>query len=105
MKRLAVLRRTRRSCGGDHRAGRAFCAGGDLALLGKGRETGATKELEPLLRAACKWSEDAHHAATRNAAVNGAAAGGYERRARCGHTNRIRRGDVWPKLCQSRLVS
>src|SRR5258706_14773285 len=32
-------------------AGRAFCAGGDLALLGKGRETGATKELEPLLRA------------------------------------------------------
>src|SRR4029077_5176852 len=32
-------------------AGRAFCAGGDLALLGKGRESGATKELEPLLRA------------------------------------------------------
>lgn len=32
-------------------AGRAFCAGGDLAALGKGRQTGATHELEPLLRA------------------------------------------------------
>jgi 2-(1,2-epoxy-1,2-dihydrophenyl)acetyl-CoA isomerase len=32
-------------------AGRAFCAGGDLALIGKGRQTGATQELEPLLRA------------------------------------------------------
>ena len=32
-------------------AGRAFCAGGDLGLIGKGRETGATQELEPLLRA------------------------------------------------------
>ena len=31
-------------------AGRAFCAGGDLALIGKGRAAGATKELEPLLR-------------------------------------------------------
>jgi len=30
--------------------GRAFCAGGDLALIGKGRATGATQELEPLLR-------------------------------------------------------
>src|SRR5437660_10878206 len=32
-------------------AGRAFCAGGDLGALGKGRQTGATHELEPLLRA------------------------------------------------------
>lgn len=32
-------------------AGRAFCAGGDLGLIGKGRQTGATQELEPLLRA------------------------------------------------------
>jgi 2-(1,2-epoxy-1,2-dihydrophenyl)acetyl-CoA isomerase len=32
-------------------AGRAFCAGGDLALIGKGRATGATQQLEPLLRA------------------------------------------------------
>jgi 2-(1,2-epoxy-1,2-dihydrophenyl)acetyl-CoA isomerase len=32
-------------------AGRAFCAGGDLSALGKGRQTGATHELEPLLRA------------------------------------------------------
>ena len=30
--------------------GRAFCAGGDLSLIGKGRETGETKHLEPLLR-------------------------------------------------------
>src|ERR1051325_9279113 len=32
-------------------AGRAFCAGGDLALIGKGRATGDTQSLEPLLRA------------------------------------------------------
>src|SRR6202171_3969336 len=31
-------------------AGRAFCAGGDLGALGKGRQTGATHELEPILR-------------------------------------------------------
>jgi 2-(1,2-epoxy-1,2-dihydrophenyl)acetyl-CoA isomerase len=31
-------------------AGRAFCAGGDLSVIGKGRQTGDTKELEPLLR-------------------------------------------------------
>ena len=30
--------------------GRAFCAGGDLGLIGKGRASGATQELEPLLR-------------------------------------------------------
>jgi 2-(1,2-epoxy-1,2-dihydrophenyl)acetyl-CoA isomerase len=32
-------------------AGRAFCAGGDLGALGKGRQTGATHELGPILRA------------------------------------------------------
>jgi len=32
-------------------AGRAFCAGGDLGAIGKGRQTGATHDLEPLLRA------------------------------------------------------
>jgi 2-(1,2-epoxy-1,2-dihydrophenyl)acetyl-CoA isomerase len=32
-------------------AGRAFCAGGDLAALGKGHQTGRTQELEPILRA------------------------------------------------------
>src|SRR6201987_1192779 len=31
-------------------AGRAFCAGGDLAAIGKGREAGDSKELEPILR-------------------------------------------------------
>jgi len=31
-------------------AGRAFCAGGDLTVIGNGRETGETKHLEPLLR-------------------------------------------------------
>jgi 2-(1,2-epoxy-1,2-dihydrophenyl)acetyl-CoA isomerase len=32
-------------------AGRAFCAGGDLAVIGKGREARDTKQLEPILRA------------------------------------------------------
>src|SRR5260370_23975321 len=32
-------------------AGRAFCAGGDLAAIGKGRRSRETQELEPLLRA------------------------------------------------------
>jgi 2-(1,2-epoxy-1,2-dihydrophenyl)acetyl-CoA isomerase len=32
-------------------AGRAFCAGGDLAAIGKGRQGRETQELEPLLRA------------------------------------------------------
>ena len=32
-------------------AGRAFCAGGDLGALGKGRQTGAAHELGPILRA------------------------------------------------------
>ncbi|HWZ96526.1 MAG TPA: enoyl-CoA hydratase-related protein [Candidatus Dormibacteraeota bacterium] len=32
-------------------AGRAFCAGGDLGVIGKGREANNAKELEPILRA------------------------------------------------------
>lgn len=32
-------------------AGRAFCAGGDLAAIGKGREARDTRQLEPILRA------------------------------------------------------
>ncbi len=32
-------------------AGRAFCAGGDLAAIGKGRQSGETHGLEPVLRA------------------------------------------------------
>ncbi len=31
-------------------AGRAFCAGGDLGLIGKGRERGDSTELAPILR-------------------------------------------------------
>jgi len=31
-------------------AGRAFCAGGDLAAIGKGRQGRETQSLEPLLR-------------------------------------------------------
>src|SRR5882724_3871763 len=31
-------------------AGRAFCAGGDLAVIGKGREANNSKQLEPILR-------------------------------------------------------
>ena len=32
-------------------AGRAFCAGGDLGAIGKGREAGDVSQLEPILRA------------------------------------------------------
>src|SRR6266404_3242684 len=32
-------------------AGREFCAGGDLAVIGKGREANNSKQLEPILRA------------------------------------------------------
>jgi len=32
-------------------AGRAFCAGGDLGVIGKGREANNAKQLEPILRA------------------------------------------------------
>src|SRR6266478_3758153 len=57
-------------------AGRAFCAGGDLALLGKGHETGATKELEPLLRAGMQMVLKMRTMPQPViAAVNGAAAG------------------------------
>ncbi len=57
-------------------AGRAFCAGGDLAAIGKGREARDTRSLEPILRAGMS-------AVLRmrtmpqpvNAAVNRAAAG------------------------------
>jgi len=31
--------------------GRAFCAGGDLGMIGKGREARDPKQLEPILRA------------------------------------------------------
>jgi 2-(1,2-epoxy-1,2-dihydrophenyl)acetyl-CoA isomerase len=31
-------------------AGRAFCAGGDLGAIGKGRERGDATELAPILR-------------------------------------------------------
>ncbi len=57
-------------------AGRAFCAGGDLGVIGKGRQTGATQELEPLLRsgmqAVLKMRTMPQPVI---AAVNGAAAG------------------------------
>src|SRR5258705_13880414 len=57
-------------------AGRAFCAGGDLALLGKGGETGATQELEPLLRAGMQMVLKMRTMPQPViAAVNGAAAG------------------------------
>lgn len=31
-------------------AGRAFCSGGDLGMIGKGHQTGETKDIEPVLR-------------------------------------------------------
>lgn len=57
-------------------AGRAFCAGGDLGALGKGRQTGATHELEPLLRAGMHMVLKMRTMPQPViAAVNGAAAG------------------------------
>lgn len=57
-------------------AGRAFCAGGDLAAMGKGRQTGATHELEPLLRAGMQMVLKMRTIPQPViAAVNGAAAG------------------------------
>ena len=57
-------------------AGRAFCAGGDLGALGKGRQRGATHELEPLLRAGMQMVLKMRTMPQPViAAVNGAAAG------------------------------
>lgn len=57
-------------------AGRAFCAGGDLGLIGKGRASGAAKELEPLLRAGMQVVVRMRTMPQPViAAVNGAAAG------------------------------
>ena len=56
--------------------GRAFCAGGDLGALGKGRQSGATHELEPLLRAGMQMVLKMRTMPQPViAAVNGAAAG------------------------------
>ena len=57
-------------------AGRAFCAGGDLALIGKGRASGDTRALEPLLRAGMQAVLTMRTIPQPViAAVNGAAAG------------------------------
>ncbi len=57
-------------------AGRAFCAGGDLAAMAKGHQTGATQELEPLLRAGMQMVLTMRTMPQPViAAVNGAAAG------------------------------
>src|ERR1700730_217649 len=57
-------------------AGRAFCAAGDLEALGKGRQTGATHELEPLLRAGMRMVLKMRTMPQPViAAINGAAAG------------------------------
>lgn len=57
-------------------AGRAFCAGGDLGAIGKGRQTGATNDLEPLLRAGMQAVLKMRTMPQPViAAVNGAAAG------------------------------
>jgi 2-(1,2-epoxy-1,2-dihydrophenyl)acetyl-CoA isomerase len=57
-------------------AGRAFCAGGDLGSLAKGHQTGATHELEPLLRAGMQMVLKMRTMPQPViAAVNGAAAG------------------------------
>jgi 2-(1,2-epoxy-1,2-dihydrophenyl)acetyl-CoA isomerase len=57
-------------------AGRAFCAGGDLGLIGQGRKNNDTTELEPLLRAGMHAVLKIRSMAQPViAAVNGAAAG------------------------------
>lgn len=57
-------------------AGRAFCAGGDLGSIGKGRASGAAKDLEPLLRAGMQVVVRMRTMPQPViAAVNGAAAG------------------------------
>jgi 2-(1,2-epoxy-1,2-dihydrophenyl)acetyl-CoA isomerase len=57
-------------------AGRAFCAGGDLAAIGKGRRGRETQELEPLLRAGMQAVLKMRTMPQPViAAVNGAAAG------------------------------
>jgi len=57
-------------------AGRAFCAGGDLAVIGKGRESGDSHSLEPLLRAGMQAVLKMRTMPQPViAAVNGAAAG------------------------------
>nr|MDP9148165.1 enoyl-CoA hydratase-related protein [Acidobacteriota bacterium] len=57
-------------------AGRAFCAGGDLGVIGAGRENNDTTELEPLLRAGMHAVLKIRSMAQPViAAVNGAAAG------------------------------
>jgi 2-(1,2-epoxy-1,2-dihydrophenyl)acetyl-CoA isomerase len=57
-------------------AGRAFCAGGDLALIGEGRATGQTQQLEALLTAGMQVVVTMRTMPQPViAAVNGAAAG------------------------------
>jgi 2-(1,2-epoxy-1,2-dihydrophenyl)acetyl-CoA isomerase len=57
-------------------AGRAFCAGGDLGVIGKGRQSGETTELEPILRAGMQVVLKMRTMPQPViAAVNGAAAG------------------------------
>ena len=57
-------------------AGRAFCAGGDLGVIGEGRNNNDTTELEPLLRAGMHAVLKIRSMAQPViAAVNGAAAG------------------------------
>src|SRR5882724_2894390 len=57
-------------------AGRAFCAGGDLALIGKGRQSGNVAGLEPVLRAGMQIVLKMRTMPQPViAAVNGAAAG------------------------------
>jgi enoyl-CoA hydratase/carnithine racemase len=57
-------------------AGRAFCSGGDLGVIGEGRKNNDTTELEPLLRAGMHSVLKIRSMAQPViAAVNGAAAG------------------------------
>ena len=49
-------------------AGRAFCAGGDLAVIGKGHQENDMTELEPLLRSGMQAVGNIQNGALRSAA-------------------------------------
>src|SRR5258708_28566609 len=88
-------------------AGRAFCAGGDLGVIGAGREKNDLSELDPILRAGMR-------AVLRIrtmrqpviAAVHGAAAGaGMDIALAADIRNASEDATVRPKFCKVRLFS
>jgi len=73
MMRSGESREIRRRGGHYHWSRAGVCAGGDLGAMAASRQKGAMHDLEPLLRAGCRWCSHAHDAQPVIAAVNGAA--------------------------------